>query len=189
MGAEGGQKWGQTSPPESARSGNCLKGLAPQAGFEPATLRLTGAAQGFLMESYRCSIFRTVNELDRILFFRPVTPIDPIFEGGWAQNWAQCFGRIINTWCAFFRPGGIERTRVPVDGVGNAVRPARFPRSLWARSVRPQLRQRPRAKKSVLPESIEFVRPRRLRAAARASKTDGRNRAISKEQDRTYVLT
>ena len=68
--------------------------MAPQAGFEPATLRLTGAAQGFLMASYRCSICRTVNALDVILFFRPVAPIEPIFQGGWAQNRAQCFGRI-----------------------------------------------------------------------------------------------
>lgn len=37
---------------------------------EPETLRLTGAAQGFLMESYRFRIFCTVNSLGRILFFR-----------------------------------------------------------------------------------------------------------------------
>ena len=70
-----------------------MKELAPQAGFEPATLRLTVASRGFLMTSYLLIISYTVNTLGKLLAFAPVTPIDPIFEGEGAQKGAQYF------WC------------------------------------------------------------------------------------------
>src|SRR5215203_7418669 len=41
MCAAGGQKWGQSCQRESTLAANSLKQMAPQAGFEPATLRLT----------------------------------------------------------------------------------------------------------------------------------------------------
>jgi len=44
------------------------------------------------MESYRCSIFRTVKGLDPISLFRWVVPIDPIFHGEGAQKGAQSKG-------------------------------------------------------------------------------------------------
>lgn len=91
--------------------------MAPQAGLEPATLRLTVAARGFWMELYRVGTSRTINDLTSILFSRRVIPICPIFHAEGAQKGAQYCGRIHQWMVRPFFVRILEPTSLAVDAV------------------------------------------------------------------------
>jgi hypothetical protein len=63
--------------------------VAPRAGLEPATLRLTVASRRFDLSSYRATFINRFKHLDRIRPRNGVVPDDSNLHRRWVQFWVQ----------------------------------------------------------------------------------------------------
>jgi len=84
--------------------------MAPRAGFEPATLRLTDSSPLSFTESDLVGSSNKHGPVPSVRRRHQITPNVPNFEVGWAQFWAQF-------------PGRSSRTISPISWVERSERP------------------------------------------------------------------
>jgi hypothetical protein len=85
----GAQNWAQFQADSFVASTNSLKGLAPRAGLEPATLRLTVARVGFAMDSDTVRLFSIHAGSVKVWPLRELRWFAAIFHRGVHQNGNQ----------------------------------------------------------------------------------------------------